>query len=46
MEFVKIVVMQMLLHVEVLIQMYVQMVISLQQVNVQHVLMEFQLVLD
>jgi len=41
MVFVKIVGIQMLLLVEVHIQLYVQMVISLHQVNVQHVLMEF-----
>jgi len=41
MEYVKIVVMQMLLLVEVHILLYVQLVISLHQVNVQHVLMEF-----
>jgi len=41
MVFVKIVGMQVLLLVEVHIQLNVQMVISLHQVNVQHVLMEF-----
>jgi len=41
MEYVKIVVMQVLILVEEHIQQHVQMVISLHQVNVQHVLMEF-----